>query len=128
MLLALAGTTLLWRNMRSAQDRAGRLQGDLERALVDAQRYRAEARAALAGLGDAIDAQFERWVLTPAEREVGLLLLKGLSHRDVANVRDTSESTIRQQALAIYRKSGLRSRSELSAFFLEDLLLPQGDR
>ena len=28
-------------------------------------------------------------------------------------------------ALAVYRKSGLRSRAELSAFFLEDLLLPQ---
>ena len=46
----------------------------------------------------------------------------------MAGIRDTSEATIRQQALAIYRKSGLRSRSELSAFFLEDLLLPPADR
>jgi len=65
--------------------------------------------------------------LTPAEREVGLLLLKGLSHKEAAT-RATSETTIRQQALAIYRKSGLRNRSELSAFFLEDLLLPVGER
>jgi hypothetical protein len=28
----------------------------------------------------------------------------------------------------VYRKSGLRSRSELSAFFLEDLLLPRDVR
>jgi hypothetical protein len=27
----------------------------------------------------------------------------------------------------IYRKSGLRGRSELSAFFLEDLLLPRAE-
>lgn len=128
MLLALAGAMVLWRHLRSAEARAGRLQVDLDQALVDAARYRAEAQTALAGLGDAIDAQFGRWALTPAEREVGLLLLKGLSHRDVAGVRDTSEATIRQQALAIYRKSGLRSRSELSAFFLEDLLLPPADR
>jgi DNA-binding NarL/FixJ family response regulator len=64
--------------------------------------------------------------LTAAEREVGLLLLKGLSHKEVAAARGTSETTIRQQALAVYRKAGLRNRSDLSAFFLEDLLLPQG--
>jgi DNA-binding NarL/FixJ family response regulator len=59
---------------------------------------------------------------------VGLLLLKGLSHKEVSEVRKTSETTIRQQALAIYRKAGLRSRAELSAFFLEDLLLPKFQR
>jgi hypothetical protein len=48
-----------------------------------------------------------------------------LSHREIADVRSTSEATVRQQALVIYRKSGLRNRSELSAFFLEDLLLPR---
>ena len=52
-------------------------------------------------------------------------MLKGLSHREVAEVRATSEATVRQQALVVYRKSGLRNRSDLSAFFLEDLLLPR---
>jgi DNA-binding NarL/FixJ family response regulator len=42
--------------------------------------------------------------------------------------RATSETTIRQQALAIYRKAGVRNRSDLSAFFLEDLLLPAAER
>ena len=69
-----------------------------------------------------------RWGLTAAEREVGLLMLKGLSHKEVAAARSTTEITIRQQALSIYRKSGLRNRSELSAFFLEDLLLPADQR
>jgi DNA-binding NarL/FixJ family response regulator len=54
-----------------------------------------------------------------------LLLLKGLSHREIGELRRTSEATVRQQALAVYRKAGLRGRTELSAFFLEDLLLPQ---
>ena len=79
-------------------------------------------------MGEAIDHQFTRWSLSPAEREVGLLLLKGLSHKEIAEIRSTSETTIRQQALAIYRKSGLHSRTELSAFFLEDLLLPAAER
>jgi len=34
------------------------------------------------------------------------------------------ERTVRQHAVAVYRKSGLSGRAELSAFFLEDLLLP----
>lgn len=130
--LALAGVAALWRSLSHLRAKAtrleaetSRLQGDLARAQDDAQRYQAEARDALAGLGEAIDKQFSRWELTPAEREVGLLLLKGLSHKEVAGVRQTSEITIRQQALAVYRKSGLKGRSELSAFFLEDLLLPR---
>jgi DNA-binding CsgD family transcriptional regulator len=125
MLLSVVGVAVLWRGLRLAQARAARLDVDLGRARAEAERFRSEASDALAGLGDAIDRQFARWQLTPAEREVGLLLLKGLSHREAADVRQTSEATARQQALAVYRKSGLRNRAELSAFFLEDLLLPR---
>jgi DNA-binding CsgD family transcriptional regulator len=128
MAVAVAGVGLLGRQLFQAQSRAARLSVDLETARREADRFREEAQGALCGLGEAIDHQFTRWNLTRAEREVGLLLLKGLSHKEVADVRSTSETTIRQQALAIYRKSGLRSRAELSAFFLEDLLLPVDDR
>lgn len=126
--LALAGVAVLWQQVRASRRRAEALTVSLEAARQEAARFREEAREALRGLGDAIDQQFARWGLTPAEREVGLLLLKGLSHKEAAAARETSETTIRQQALAIYRKSGLRSRSELSAFFLEDLLLPVAER
>ena len=57
-----------------------------------------------------------------AEREIGLLLLKGLSLKEVADVRGTSERTVRQQAQQLYRKGGLAGRTELAAYFLEDLL------
>ena len=79
----------------------------------------------LAGLGAAIELQFERWGLTPAEKDVALLLLKGLGHKEAAGVLERSERTVRQHAIAVYRKSGLAGRAELAAFFLEDLLLPQ---
>ncbi len=87
-------------------------------------RWRDENRELMSGLGVAIEEQFARWRLTQAESEVGVLLLKGLSLKEVAEVRQTSERTARDQARAIYRKSDLSGRSELSAFFLEDLLLP----
>jgi DNA-binding CsgD family transcriptional regulator len=128
MAFALAGLVILWRHFRTLQLRAIQLSVDLEAARREAQRFREEARDALRGLGEAIDNQFTRWGLSPAEREIGLLLLKGLSHKEIADVRATSEATIRQQALAVYRKSDLRSRAELSAFFLEDLLLPAAQR
>lgn len=128
MALALAGAASLWRRLRTARRQTDQLTVDLAAAQHEAERFRTEAQEALRGLGEAIDRQFTRWKLTAAEREVGLLLLKGLSHKEVAVARATSETTIRQQALAIYRKSGLRNRSDLSAFFLEDLLLPASER
>lgn len=128
MALSLAGAAGLWRQLRAARRQAAQLSVDLEAARLEAQRFRKEAAEALRGLGEAIDRQFARWALTPAEREVGLLMLKGLSHKEIAAARSTTETTIRQQALAIYRKSGLRNRSDLSAFFLEDLLLPSDER
>ena len=124
MAVALAGAVALWGQLLLARRRARALQSDLVRAEADLVRFRAEAQEALAGLGEAIDRQFERWGLSAAEREVALLLLKGLSHKEVAEARATSERTVRQQALAVYRKAGLSGRAELAAFFLEDLLLP----
>jgi DNA-binding NarL/FixJ family response regulator len=97
---------------------------DIERARAEALRWKQEASSNLAGLAQAIDRQFDRWSLSAAEKEVGLLLLKGLSLKEIAEVRNVSEKTVRAQSLAIYSKANLAGRAELSAFFLEDLLLP----
>ena len=99
---------------------------DLELARIQGQRWRSDSRALLDGLGAAIEAQFSRWNLTEAEREVALLLLKGLSSKEIAQVRAVSERTVREQARSIYSKAGLTGRTALSAFFLEDLLAPIG--
>ena len=48
-------------------------------------------------------------------------MLKGVALRDIARLRQTSETTIRQQAQGVYRKSGLSGRAELAAYFLESL-------
>jgi len=34
------------------------------------------------------------------------------------------DEVLRQHAVAVYQKSGLRGRAELAAFFLEDLAVP----
>ncbi len=56
--------------------------------------------------------------MIPAEADIAGPMLKGLPLRDIAALRRTSETTIRQQAQAIYRKSGLSGRAELAAYFL----------
>ena len=89
-----------------------------------AEAWRNDSRKYLDGLSRSIDLQLDRWGLSAAEKEVAFLLLKGFSLRDIAQARGTSEKTARVQSSAIYAKSGLAGRSELSAFFLEDLLPP----
>ena len=95
---------------------------DLDAARIQGRQWRDETRALLKGLGQAIDRQFLTWKLTEAERDVGLLILKGLSLKEIAAVRVTSERTIRAEARSIYAKAGLSGRAALSALFLEDLL------
>jgi len=102
--------------------RLGRLRRALADARQDAGRWQAENRELVQGLGIAIARQFSAWGLTDAESDVGLLLLKGLSLQDIADLRETSERTVREQARAVYRKSNLAGRNALSAYFLEDLL------
>ncbi len=118
------GVVYLFGRMRRQHREQLSLMRDLEVARAEGAQWRTDMRDVLKGLSSAIDAQFERWKLSPAEREIALLMLKGLSQKEIADLRDTSERTIRQQAQAIYSKANLSGRAALSAFFLEDLLVP----
>jgi len=73
-------------------------------------------------LGNVVTQQFSEWQLTGSEIEVGWLLLKGLSLKEIAIVRSTQEKTVRQQASSIYKKSGVSGRHAFSAWFIEDIL------
>ena len=73
-------------------------------------------------LRDVITQQFAEWVLTKSESEIGWLLLKGLSFKEIALVRETLEKTVRQHASSIYKKAGVSGRHAFSAWFIEDIL------
>lgn len=94
------------------------------RAQLEAQAADHRSQRVLQGLGCAIDEQLRQWGLSEAERTTAMLLLKGLSHKDIAQVTGRSERTVRQHAVVVYRKSGQAGRAELSAFFIESLLPP----
>lgn len=121
---ALATAVLLWRGWWRSQQALTETECALAERSAERDAWRTSAEAALAGLGKAIDERFSAWGLTPVEREIALLVLKGHSHKQIAYETGRSERTVRQHAVAVYHKSGLNGRAELAAFFLEDILLP----
>lgn len=120
--VALAGVVFTGRQLACAVRTAAELQRDLAGARVQLERSRSEAEALVRRLGRAIEAHFDGWALTGAEREIALLILKGLSYKEIACERGTTERTVRHQALAIYRKAGVTGRAEMAAFFLQEML------
>jgi len=123
---AATGVSLLTGRYQKEQEEKASLVRDLELARAEGQAWRENAQGYLSGLGEEIEKQFEKWQLTAAESEVGLLMLKGFSHRELARLRGTTEATVRHQAQAIYQKSGLSGRGAFCAYFLEDLLPARG--
>ncbi|MEE8498985.1 MAG: hypothetical protein V3S27_00325 [Kiloniellales bacterium] len=122
---AAVGVALLAQRMHAQHDEKMALIRDLEIARVEGNGWRTKVRSHLAGLKAGMDTQFHEWDMTAAEREVGLLVLKGLSHKEIAALRATTEATVRQQAQSIYRKSSLPGKTAFSAYFLEDLFAPE---
>jgi len=83
------------------------------------ENYVVEAKT---NLSNVISQQFNAWQLTDSEKDVGWLILKGLSLKEIAAIRETLEKTVRQQASAIYKKAELNGRHAFSAWFIEDVL------
>jgi len=98
------------------------LQQDFELAKADGAQWRARAEDQLDQFRRAIGEQFEEWEATAAERDIGHLILRGLSHKEIARLRQTSEATVRQQAQSLYRKANLPNKGAFSAYFLDDVL------
>lgn len=52
--------------------------------------------------------------LTPAERSVAAMAVRGLSNREIAAARSSSRRTVANQLASVYEKLGVCSRSELA--------------
>lgn len=125
IVVAATGVSLLTGRLQAEREEKATLSRDLEMARAEGAAWRERAQGYVSGLSEEIEKQFEQWQLTPAEREVGLLMLKGFSHGEIAALRGTTEATVRHQARAVYQKSSLPGRTAFCAYFLEDLLAPQ---
>lgn len=98
------GATMLWRNIR------------------DRRRAEEKLRRASGAFMDLLSERFDTWGLTPAEQDVALFAIKGMTTQEIAALRNTSEGTVKAQTNAIYRKAGVSGRPQLLSLFIEDLI------
>lgn len=68
-----------------------------------------------------LNAYFDKWAFSTAEREITRLLIKGCSTAEMAEIRNAKEGTIKAQTSSIYKKSGYAGKAQLLSAFLEDL-------
>jgi DNA-binding CsgD family transcriptional regulator len=94
----------------------------LRRTIELLQTQKAALDVARGALAQVIDRQFAAWALTPAERDVAFLALKGLDVAEIATIRGAAHGTVRAQLTRIYAKAGVSGRAQFAAFFVEDLL------
>lgn len=94
----------------------------LRQAEARTQRAEDALRLASGAFMEVIDERFTEWGLTPAERDVAMFSIKGLSMAEIAGLRETSEGTVKAQTAAIYRKAGVSGRPQFLSLFIDDLL------
>ena len=94
----------------------------VRRAFGELRRAEARLERASGAFIDLLNARFDEWGLTAAERDVALFAIKGLTVQDIARLRATSEGTVKAQTAAIYRKADVSGRPQLLSLFIEDLM------
>ncbi len=94
----------------------------LRRTLQRNKDVERQLRAASGAFMDLLDERFSDWRLTPAERDVALFSIKGMSTSEIAGLRGVSEGTVKAQTNAIYRKSSVTGRSQLLSLFIDELV------
>src|SRR6056300_218629 len=73
------------------------------------------------GLNHLILKRIDELCLPPAEAEVAVLTIKGLSILEIAELRNTSSGTVKAQQHSIYQKAGVKSRAELILNCIEEV-------
>jgi DNA-binding CsgD family transcriptional regulator len=98
------------------------IAGEFRRLRAENREMQSRFRVASGAFLGLLDESFATWNLSPAEREVALLAIKGFSTAEIATLRDARPGTIRAQCAAIYRKAGVSGRPQLLSHFIDDLL------
>jgi DNA-binding CsgD family transcriptional regulator len=94
----------------------------LRRTIKERNEAQEKLRRASGAFMDLLEERFKEWALTPAERDVALFAIKGMTTSEIATLRATSEGTVKAQTNAIYRKAGVSGRPQLLSLFIDDLM------
>ena len=98
----------------------------LRRSSTRVNKVNAQLRVASGAFMELLEERFDEWALTPAERDVTLFVIKGMSTQEIASLRQTSEGTVKAQTNAIFRKADVTGRPQLLSHFIEDLMAENG--
>jgi len=120
-ILALYLLLSLFLSTRAQAKQNGQLLIELNEAKLHSARASKELVKAKRIFGEEILKQFANWELTESESDVALFTLKGFNAKEIANLRNASEKTVRNQLTSIYKKSMTSSKVSFIAWFLEDL-------
>jgi DNA-binding CsgD family transcriptional regulator len=69
-----------------------------------------------------VEAHFDTWGLTPAERDVAGFVVKGMTTAEIAELRGSSEATVKAHLNAVYRKSGCSNRAGMLSNVIDSLV------
>ncbi|WP_298359544.1 helix-turn-helix transcriptional regulator [uncultured Litoreibacter sp.] len=102
----------------------GSVLGFMALRRTETRMHKAEGQVRLASgaFMEVVNEHYERWGLTPAERDVATFAMKGMSIQEIAALRETSAGTIKAQTNAIYRKANVSGRPQLMSLFVEELI------
>lgn len=120
-IFALALLWILYQRTKAQMKRNAQLLTELNEVKARSTQASKELIDAKRIFGEEITKQFSAWSLTESEAEVALFSLKGLSAKEIANLRSSSEKTVRNQLTSVYRKSGTTSKLSFVTWFMEGL-------
>lgn len=118
---ALALLRILYQRTKAQMKQNAQLLTELNKAKAQSTQASKELIDAKRIFGDQITKQFAGWSFTESEAEVALFSLKGFSAKEIANLRNASEKTVRNQLTSVYKKSGTTSKISFVAWFMEGL-------
>ncbi|MGB1309731.1 MAG: helix-turn-helix transcriptional regulator [Leucothrix sp.] len=110
-------TRLLYKNIKQQKQMAQSLKQVREQLHSSNQRLQQGKEA----FRETIEWQLNEWQFTQAQKDISILLLKGLTIKEIASQRHVQEKTIRNHLSAIYEKSGLPGRHVFCSWFVEGL-------
>lgn len=103
-----ASLGLNWHLLRMILAQGRDLQGRVARSALDFEAL--------------VAAEFAAWDLSPSERDVALLVIKGFSNPEIAGIMGKSEGTVKTQSNAIFRKAGVNSRVQLVGLIVDRMV------
>lgn len=74
---------------------------------------------------DIMEDRFSEWGLTPSEQDIATFLIKGFTTAEIAELRGSAEGTIKTHLNAIYRKAGVRNRTEVLSLLLDCIMVTE---